>query len=71
MKISVPGSNILHLNFDIVLALGFRKRGWARTNEFAYLLTQENDCNAFVLAMSTSQNKYKIILPTNAPFIKT
>jgi len=50
----VPGSSILHLNFDTLLVLGLRKTGWARTNEFAYVLTQEKDCNALVLAMSTS-----------------
>jgi len=59
MKISVPGNSTLHLNFDNVLALGFRKTGWAKTNESAYLLTQENDCNALVLAMSTSLSKLK------------
>jgi hypothetical protein len=59
VKISVPGISILHLNFDTVLALGFRKTELARTNELAYLLTQENDCNALVLAMSTSLNKLK------------
>jgi hypothetical protein len=59
MTISMPGNSILHLNFDTVLALGFRKTGWAKTNEFAYLLTQENDCDALVLAMSTSLNKLR------------
>jgi len=53
MKISVPGSSIIHLNFDTVLALGFRKTGWAKTNGFPYLLKQENECNALVLPMST------------------
>jgi hypothetical protein len=57
MKISVPESSILQLNFDIVDALGFRKMGWARTNEFAYLLTHETNCNARVLAMSKSLSK--------------
>jgi hypothetical protein len=59
MKFSVPESNILHLNFDIVIALGFRKMGWARKNESAYLLMHENCCNALVLAMSASLNKLK------------
>ena len=59
MKVSVPGSSILNLKFDIAIALGFRKRGWREKDDVSCLLRQENDRNRLVLAMSTSPNKLK------------